>query len=60
MDSGSCVRTRGEHRLRRQLRLLRRLFQGVLFYVLLLHLGAMSLTWTLVCLVLYPFLPPQP
>jgi 1-acyl-sn-glycerol-3-phosphate acyltransferase len=28
----------------------------VLFYVLLLHLGAMSLTWNLVCLVLYPFL----
>ena len=36
--------------------LLRRLFQSVLFYVLLLHLGAMSLTWNLVCFVLYPFL----
>jgi 1-acyl-sn-glycerol-3-phosphate acyltransferase len=35
---------------------LRRLFQIVLFYVLLAHLGAMSLTWNLVCLVLYPFL----
>lgn len=35
---------------------LRRLFQGFLFYVLLAHLGAMSLTWNLVCLVLYPFL----
>ena len=35
---------------------LRRLFQSVLFYVLLLHLGAMSLTWNLVCLLLYPFL----
>jgi 1-acyl-sn-glycerol-3-phosphate acyltransferase len=39
------------------LRLLRRLIHTVLFYVLLLHLGAMSLTWNLVCLVLYPFLP---
>jgi len=38
------------------LSLLRRLFQSVLFYVLLLHLGAMSLTWNLVCFVLYPFL----
>ena len=35
---------------------LRRLFQSVLFYVLLLHLGAMSLTWNFVCLLLYPFL----
>jgi 1-acyl-sn-glycerol-3-phosphate acyltransferase len=34
----------------------RRLFRSVLFYVLLLHLGAMSLTWNLVCLLLYPFL----
>ena len=41
------------------MRLLRRLFQTVLFYVLLFHLGAMSLTWNLVCLVLYPFLPRQ-
>lgn len=38
------------------MRVLRRLFQSVLFYVLLLHLGAMSLTWNLVCLGLYPFL----
>ena len=38
------------------MRFLRRLFQTVLFYVLLAHLGAMSLTWNLVCLVLYPFL----
>ncbi len=36
--------------------LLRRFFQCVLFYVLLLHLGAMSLTWNLVCVLLYPFL----
>jgi 1-acyl-sn-glycerol-3-phosphate acyltransferase len=35
------------------------LFQNVLFYVLLLHLGAMSLTWNLACLVLYPLLPPR-
>ena len=33
-----------------------RLYQGALFYVLLLHLGAMSLTWNLVCFALYPFL----
>ena len=59
MDSGDFVRTRGEHRLRCRLRVLRRLFQSVLFYVLLVHLGAMSLTWNLVSLVLYPFLPRQ-
>jgi len=34
----------------------RHLFQGFLFYVLLAHLGAMSLTWNLVCFVIYPFL----
>ena len=34
----------------------RRLFHCVLFYVLLAHLGAMSLTWNFVCLLLYPFL----
>ncbi|HEY8707937.1 MAG TPA: lysophospholipid acyltransferase family protein [Burkholderiaceae bacterium] len=38
------------------MRVLRRLFQSALFYVLLLHLGAMSLTWNLVSLMLYPFL----
>jgi 1-acyl-sn-glycerol-3-phosphate acyltransferase len=38
------------------LRSLRRLFQSIFFYVLLAHLGAMSLTWNLVCTVLYPFL----
>lgn len=38
------------------MRHLRRLFQSALFYVLLLHLGAMSLTWNLVCVLLYPFL----
>ena len=38
------------------MRVLRRLFQSVLFYVLLLHLGAMSLTWNFACLLLYPFL----
>ena len=32
------------------------MFQSALFYVLLLHLGAMSLTWNLVSLMLYPFL----
>ena len=37
--------------------ILRRLFQAVLFYVLLLHLAGMSLTWNLVSLVLYPLLP---
>jgi len=35
---------------------LRRAFQVFLFYVMLLHLGAMSLTWNLVCFALYPFL----
>ncbi len=39
--------------------LLRRLYQSALFYVLLLHLGAMSLTWNLVCVALYPFLSRQ-
>ena len=39
--------------------LLRRLYQSALFYVLLLHLGAMSLTWNLVCVLLYPFLSRQ-
>ena len=34
----------------------RRVFQSALFYVLLLHLGAMSLTWNLVAAFLYPFL----
>ncbi|MEO5696601.1 MAG: lysophospholipid acyltransferase family protein [Burkholderiaceae bacterium] len=38
------------------MRVARRLFQSVLFYVLLLHLGAMSLTWNFVSVVLYPFL----
>ena len=37
--------------------ILRRLFQSILFYVLLLHLGGMSLTWNLVSLALYPVLP---
>lgn len=41
------------------MKVLRRLFQSVLFYVMLLHLGAMSLTWNLVCVVLYPILPRQ-
>jgi 1-acyl-sn-glycerol-3-phosphate acyltransferase len=40
-------------------KMIRRFFQSVLFYVLLLHLGAMSLTWNLVCLLLYPFLSRQ-
>ena len=38
---------------------LRRFYQCVLFYVLLLHLGAMSLTWNLVCFAIYPFLTRQ-
>ncbi len=38
------------------MRVARRLYQSVLFYVLLLHLGAMSLSWNLVSVVLYPFL----
>lgn len=35
----------------------KRLIQCTFFYVLLLHLGAMSLTWNLVCLLLHPLLP---
>ncbi|HEY4069896.1 MAG TPA: lysophospholipid acyltransferase family protein [Burkholderiaceae bacterium] len=34
----------------------RRLFKSLLFYVMLLHLGAMSLTWNLVSMLLYPLL----
>jgi 1-acyl-sn-glycerol-3-phosphate acyltransferase len=37
--------------------MLRRLWQSTLFYLLLAHLGAMSLTWNLFCLLLYPLLP---
>jgi 1-acyl-sn-glycerol-3-phosphate acyltransferase len=40
------------------MRWLRRLFQGALFYVMLFHLGAMSLTWNLVCVPLYWILSP--
>jgi 1-acyl-sn-glycerol-3-phosphate acyltransferase len=38
------------------LRLLKQLVAGFFFYIALLHLGAMSLTWNLVCFALYPFL----
>ncbi len=41
----------------RRLRFFKRLVQSAFFYVLLLHLGAMSLTWNLVCLLLHPLLP---
>lgn len=37
-------------------KLLKQLVAGVFFYLALLHLGAMSLTWNLICFVLYPFL----
>jgi 1-acyl-sn-glycerol-3-phosphate acyltransferase len=36
---------------------LRQLLLCVPFYLALLHLGMMSLTWNLVCYALYPFLP---
>ncbi|MEO8153411.1 MAG: lysophospholipid acyltransferase family protein [Rhizobacter sp.] len=39
------------------MRWLKQCLVGVAFYLALLHLGAMSLTWNLVCYVLYPFLP---
>lgn len=39
------------------LTVLRRLWQCTLFYLLLAHLGAMSLSWNLVCVLLYPLLP---
>jgi 1-acyl-sn-glycerol-3-phosphate acyltransferase len=42
---------------RRGLSMLRRWWQCLLFYLLLAHLGAMSLTWNLVCMALYPLLP---
>lgn len=35
----------------------RRACQLALFYVLLFHLGAMSLTWNLACFLIHPFLP---
>lgn len=37
-------------------RALVRVWQCGLFYIVLLHLAAMSLTWNLVCTLLYPFL----
>lgn len=39
--------------------LLRRWVQCLFFYVLLAHLAAMSLSWNLVCLLLYPLLTRQ-
>ena len=48
---------RAPYRRRRVLTMLRRAWQCTLFYLLLAHLGAMSLTWNLVCLLLYPLLP---
>ncbi|MDP9045301.1 MAG: 1-acyl-sn-glycerol-3-phosphate acyltransferase [Pseudomonadota bacterium] len=41
---------------RRLARAVLRVWQCTLFAVLLLHLAAMSLTWNLVCTLLYPFL----
>ena len=41
------------------MRHLRRLFQHAAFYLLLIHLAAMSLTWNLVAALLHPFLPPH-
>ena len=38
---------------------LRQLLAGTAFYLALLHLGAMSLTWNLACWLIYPFLPRQ-
>ena len=39
------------------LKLLRRLLQALTFYILLLHLAAMSLTWSLTAALVYPFVP---
>lgn len=39
------------------MRFLKRIAVTLAFYLALLHLGAMSLTWNLVCYALYPFLP---
>ena len=41
------------------MRQLKQLIVGVFFYMALFHLGAMSLTWSLACFVLYPFLSRQ-
>lgn len=58
MDTRDVVRTRAEQRLSPLAlpAVMKRLFQCAMFYVVLLHLGAMSLTWNLVSLLLYPIL----
>ena len=42
------------------MRRIKRWVHCTFFYVLLLHLGAMSLTWCLVSLLLYPLVPRAP
>ena len=39
------------------MRWLKQFVIGIAFYLALLHLGAMSLSWNLACFVMYPFLP---
>jgi 1-acyl-sn-glycerol-3-phosphate acyltransferase len=58
-NRGAPRRRARRPRTRSALSFLQRPLQVVLFYVLLLHLAAMSLTWNLVCLLLYPFLTRQ-
>jgi 1-acyl-sn-glycerol-3-phosphate acyltransferase len=36
---------------------LKQIVVGVAFYLALLHLGAMSLSWNLICALIYPFMP---
>ncbi len=53
----ASARPLGEHGLRTVVQALRRFWLCSVFYVLLFHLGMMSLTWNLVCAMLYPLLP---
>lgn len=55
--AASVVRPVSSGWLRLGVQRLRRLWLCTVFYILLIHLGMMSLTWNLVCGVLYPLLP---
>ena len=56
--AGAAVGARDRHRRANVVaRGLRRAWQCLLFYVLLIHLGAMSLTWNFAALAIHPLLP---
>ena len=57
MGAGEIVRARDEQRLKAGTRPVLRLYQTTLFYVMLFHLGMMSLTWNLFAFAAYPLLP---